>query len=243
MTLFVFAQKTLDVLFPPRCMACEHAVDGRDAFCLPCWEKVRFLGNAVCGCCGLPLEGGDGEALCYACIHTPKPYDKARAVVAYEGTVRKVIHHFKFRDRTHLAPVLARWMERAGKNLLSEADVIVPVPLHPLRMMARKYNQALLLAKHLSTISGITLMPRLLQRKKRTKRQAGLGVAQRQANVEGAFSVRSLCQNALQGKTVLLVDDVMTTGATLEACSRALLKAGAGKVHVLTLARTALDDK
>lgn len=228
----------LDALLPPLCLACQSVVDQPGMVCPTCWAKLSFLGAPMCRSCGLPFPHDVGaSAECAACIADPPPWDRARAVFAYDETSRSLVLGFKHSDRLHAAPAFGRWLARAGAELVGEADIIAPVPLHWLRLALRRYNQSALLSHALAKTSGITCIPDLLTRTRRTPSQGKLGRAERLKNVAGAFRLRERYRERVEGKRVLLVDDVLTTGATARACVKALTSAGASAVDVVTLAR------
>ena len=229
----------LDVLFPPRCPSCKCAVGEARTLCTECWKQMRFITAPLCNHCGHPFEFAMGEgALCAACIADEPPYHKARAVLRYDDKSRRHVAGFKFYDATQLAPMLATWMARVAREFATDADLIVPVPLHRRRLLMRRYNQSAMLAYGLGRELNVTVLPDGLMRLKYTPPQAGLTRAQRLNNVQGAFRVNPKMQPRIKGAKVILVDDVITTGATIHACTKALLKAGAGEVYVLTLAKT-----
>lgn len=231
-------EKALDILLPPQCQACGELVGGGGMLCLPCWESVQFLNPPHCAACGLPFEFDLGEGtLCGACIRERPVYRRARAAVAYGETSRRILLAFKHGDRTEAAPALGRWLLRAGADLFPEADALVPVPLHWTRLFLRRYNQAALLAREVGRLTGLPVHADLLLRGRRTPSQGHLTRNQRHDNVKGAFRVRPSRRGLAEGKRLLLVDDVLTTGATVEACARVLLRAGAAAVDVLTVAR------
>ena len=238
-------RRLLDVILPPHCLACGGMVDEPGSLCPPCWDAVTFLGPPACACCGTPFEYDAGAGvLCAACIRRPPVYERARAVLVYDDASRSMILGFKHGDRTEAAPAFGRWLARAGADLLAEADIIAPVPLHWTRFWRRRYNQSALLAQAVArgALTGgrhLPVIPDLLVRRRRTPSQGGLGASARARNVRGAFRLKPKFQARLLGARVLLVDDVFTTGATVEACARVLLRAGAGAVDVLTLARVA----
>jgi ComF family protein len=226
------------LVMPQRCIGCGETIDGDGAFCAACWGNIRFLGSPLCDGCGFPFDFDVGsDALCGACIADRPAYGRARAVFAYNEHSRGPVLAFKHADRTDIAPAFARLMMTAGGELLTDATLIVPVPLHRLRLVSRRYNQAALLAHALGRRSNIAVAPDLLVRTRRTSSQGGLGPAARRRNVQGAFAIRSGMAEQVAGARILLVDDVLTTGATVEACTRVLMRAGASQVDVLTLAR------
>ena len=228
----------LDAFLPPLCLACAGPVQQSGQLCAGCWKDVRFIAAPLCACCGAPFELAMPEGtLCGACLAEPPPFGRARAALSYEGVGRDLVLGFKMADRTFYAPAFADWLARAGATLLAEADVLVPVPLHRWRLLSRRFNQAALMAHALSRRSGLPVLPDALVRVRATPSQASLRAADRVANVRGAFAARGRARSKLEGRRVVLIDDVLTTGATASACARALLKAGAKSVDVLTLAR------
>jgi ComF family protein len=227
----------VDALLPPRCLACGRPVGAAGTLCPACWEAVVFLGPPLCRCCGFPFELAPPDSLCAACHADPPAYDRARAVAAYDAASRGLVLGFKHADRTEAAPAFAVWMARAGAELLADAGLIVPVPLHRWRLFQRRYNQSALLAWQLARLSGVPCVPDLLQRRRNTPSQGRLSPAGRSRNVAGAFRVAPRHAGRLKGRRVLLVDDVLTTGATVAACARVLKRGGAAGVDVLTLAR------
>lgn len=233
------ARASLDVLFPPLCTACHARVGEAHALCGACWSKISFLDGPCCLCCGFPFEIDTGpDTLCAACHAKPRHFDRARSLLSYDEGSKDLILAFKFADRLDHAPAFARWLERSGSGLLTEADLVIPVPLHRWRLWKRRYNQSAVLAQRMAKLAGKPFAPLLLERKRPTPAQASMPSAKaRLRNVLGAFGVPPHRQAGLKGQTVLLVDDVFTTGATLDACSRALKRAGTARVEVLTLAR------
>lgn len=232
------ASGILDALLPPLCLSCRVPVDRHGALCADCWKQVDFLGPPHCACCGLPFSFEMPEgSLCAACIASPPPYRRMRAATRYSAISRRLILGYKHGDQLHMTPALAGWLERVGAELLDDADLIVPVPLHRWRLLGRRYNQAALLALALGQRRGIPVATDVLIRRRRTRSQGGLRRRQRLTNLAGAIAVTELQRAQLAGQRVLLIDDVVTTGATVEACARALLAAGAAQVAVLALAR------
>ncbi len=228
--------RLLDLLLPPRCAGCGTAVAESGALCTACWRAIEFLAPPACARCAYPFEFEvSGQTVCAACLARPPVYDRARAVLRYDDGCRQMLLSFKHGDRTDLAPVFGRWLARAGAELLAEADLVAPVPLHWTRLFRRRYNQAALLARCAARETGRTFAPDILVRRKRTAPQKS-GMAARRRNVAGAFAVPSRRRPDIEGRRVLLIDDVRTTGATLDGCARALKAAGAAGVDVLTLA-------
>ncbi len=228
----------LDVLLPPQCLGCGELVDGGGLLCAPCWDRMEFPGPPCCDACGLPFEYhlGDG-ALCGACTRRRPPYHRARAALTYDDNSRRLVLAFKHGDRTEAAPAFGRWLARAGAELIADADLVTPVPLHWTRLFTRRFNQSALLAHGVSRMTDLPVAPDLLIRRRRTPSQGRLSPPARRRNVSGAFTVRSSQAERIRDKRVLVIDDVMTTGATAEAVSRTLLRSGAAAVDVLTLAR------
>ena len=237
-----FGTAALDLLLPPQCLSCRQIVAAPGTLCGACFAKLRFLSAPCCATCGLPFEfdPGGADALCGSCIRERPAYDRARAVFRYDDASRGLVLAFKHGDRIDAAPAYARWLARAGDVLIADADVIAPVPLHWTRLFHRRYNQSALLANALARLVGRPAAPDLLRRRRRTPSQGGLGRVERMRNVRGAFALRTGWTVA--GKRILLIDDVLTTGATVEACATALRKAGAVSVDVLTLARVVRDE-
>lgn len=236
------ARLVVDALLPPLCLGCHAIVDTPGSLCAPCWAKVGWLAPPLCTCCGLPFEfdpglGAPDDLRCAACLRDPPAFARARAVFRYDEASRNLILAFKHADRIHAAPAFGQWLARAGGEVLQSADIVAPVPLHWLRLAWRRYNQAALIARTAADAAGRRCVPDLLVRRRRTPSQGELGRAARRRNVRRAFAVRPGHEGTVTGARILLVDDVFTTGATVEECSRTLLAAGAASVDVLTLAR------
>lgn len=227
-----------DLVLPPACPVCRARLGSAGGLCADCWQDVRFLERPWCERLGtpLPIDLGPG-ILSAAAVADPPAFARARSAVSYEGPVPDLVHALKYADRTDLAPMLGAWMARAAHELVGDADMLVPVPLHWGRLATRRFNQAALLAQQVGRLTGLPVATRLLLRTRRTPQQVGLGRDERARNMRGAFVVPVSKKAALAGRRPILVDDVLTTGATLEAATRALLAAGAVAVDVLTLAR------
>ncbi|EME68371.1 phosphoribosyltransferase [Paramagnetospirillum caucaseum] len=237
------ARLLLDALLPPLCLSCGVEVAEPGSLCPSCWSAMVFLGDPACACCGLPFEVDPGDgAVCGGCARQTPRYGRARAVLRYDDASRVLILRFKHADRLEGVGAFARWMARAGGAMLAEADLLVPVPLHRWRLLARRYNQAALLANAIGTLAQVTAEPGMLVRARRTPPQGHLGHDARARNVAGAFKVAERLRPRLDGRRVVLVDDVMTSGATVDECARVLLKAGAAAVDVLTLGRVVRES-
>src|SRR6266851_2477389 len=225
----------IDGVLPPRCLACGTNVDEPGALCGQCWTAMTFFAPPWCAACGLPFPHPMGEgAVCADCARGRASWDRARAVMRYDKHSRRLVLALKY-DRTDVANALGGWMRRAGGEILDGADLIVPVPLHWTRLLSRRYNQAGLLAHAIHAAGGPPVVPDWLIRRRRTPSQGRLGPLARARNVRGAFALRP--GRDVKGKRLVIVDDVLTTGATVEECARVLRRGGAAFVGVLTLAR------
>ncbi|MDG1168367.1 MAG: ComF family protein [Sulfitobacter sp.] len=236
-------QTGLNAIYPARCLTCGAMVDGDFGLCGPCWRDTSFIGGTVCDACGVPLPGVDGgeHAHCDACLQTPRPWHRGRAALLYRDTGRKLVLALKHGDRQEIAYPAGLWLAQAARDVLTQKTLIAPVPLHWQRMIKRRYNQSALLAKALAHRVDRPMCPDLLQRFRRTRSLDGLGREERFKTLENAVRVHPRRRHRLMGRPVLLVDDVMTSGATLAACARACLDAGSGAVCIVTLARVAKD--
>lgn len=242
---FAFALKRLglgltDLVYPPSCIGCGGAIRDADAFCPRCWSMMGFIERPLCDRYGLPLPVDHGpDLLSPLAISDPPVFRRARAVARYDGLARDLVHRLKYGDRQELSRAMGRAMIRAGRELIAETDLIVPVPLHLFRLWSRRFNQAVLLAKLISQEAGKPMIPDALKRIKRTKPQVGLSRSERADNLNRAFAVHETHLLAITGKRIMLVDDVMTTASTANAAARTLLKAGAKEVDILTFALVA----
>lgn len=232
----------LGIVYPPTCLACGRATGEPHALCGPCWAWLRLIERPYCERLGTPFAVDLGMALVSpAAIADPPVYGRARAVARYDDTARALVQRLKYSDRLDLARALGRMMARAGDELARDCDVVVPVPLHRTRLWWRRFNQAMELARPVGAQHGKPVEPDLLSRVRRTAPQVGLSRDQRGQNLQGAFRVSTAAKPRLAGRRVLLVDDVLTTGATANAAARALLRGGARAVDVLTFARVVQD--
>ncbi|HXQ16184.1 MAG TPA: ComF family protein [Caulobacteraceae bacterium] len=202
------------------------------------WAKLSFIEAPVCDGCGAPqaYDAGD-DARCAACLARRRAFDRVRAAVSYDDASRDLILKLKRADRTDLAGLFALWLSRAARDLIEDADAVIPVPLHPMRLITRRFNQAAEIARPLARRAGVTYLPGVLIRRRDTPSQGGRSASGRRRNMQAAFAVPPRAWSKVAGRRILLVDDVLTTGATAEACARVLKAAGARAVHVAAVAR------
>jgi len=232
------ARRGLDAITPPLCPVTNERVSAPGILAPRAWLKLQFIDDPVCARCGAPFSHEVGtDAQCARCIADPPDFDSARAAVVYDDDSHGLIVSFKHSDRTDLTPLLAQWLVRAGTGILKPDALLVPAPLHRRRLFSRRYNQAALLAIAAAKLCGARAEPLALARTRPTPPQKNLSPEARRRNVAGAFEVRAEKAAQIRGAHVVLVDDVLTTGATLSACARALKKAGARRVDALVLAR------
>jgi ComF family protein len=230
---------TLDLALPPLCAACREPVEGK-GLCPACWSKLSFITRPYCERLGIPFVYDPGPGiLSMEAIADPPAYHRARAAVRFDEISRALVHSLKYSDRLDLAPMMGRWVSHAGRDLLAEADALIPVPLHWRRLWARRFNQSAMLAAAISAESGVPIAASALKRVKATAQQVGLTRSERAANIQGAFRVPEDGKAAVAGRRLIVVDDVLTSGATVEGCARALMRAGAANVDVLIFARVA----
>jgi ComF family protein len=228
----------LDFALPPLCPSCREPLNERMGLCASCWSKLSLIEPPYCARLGIPFGYDPGPGLLsMEAIANPPAYDRARATVRYDDVARKLVQGFKYSDRLDLAPMMGQWMARAGRELLAEADVLTPVPLHWRRQWARRFNQSAALAGAISALCHVPVAHGSLKRVRATPQQVGLSKTERADNVQGAFRVPAEHGADIAGRRVVLIDDVLTSGATVDACARALLRAGAAHIDVLVFAR------
>jgi ComF family protein len=237
-----FGLAVLNTLLPPHCLACDAPVDADGKFCLPCFRRANFITAPFCARCGVPLPfaaaaGSAGD--CDKCEADPPAFGQARAALRYDELAKKLILPFKYADRPEVARGISLLMARAGAPLLAQAELLIPVPLHKSRLRHRRYNQSVLLAVALGRSHGLTVARDALVRHKSTLPLAGMDLAARRAELDGAITIRPGRATLVQGRRILLIDDIMTSGATANACATALAAAGAVAVNVLTATRVA----
>ncbi len=228
------------IVVPAGCIGCNRPAAASGGLCAACWHQLRLIEKPYCRVLGSPfaVDIGD-EILCAGAIAEPPVFERLRAVAIYQDLAVRLVSDLKFADRTDLAPWLARWMIRAGAELVNDCDVVVPVPLHRSRLLLRRFNQSAELARAIARQAKVKFAPQYLTRTRRTRRQIGLGANERRRNLAGAFCVADGEKANVAGKRVLLIDDVYTTGATASAATRAMLRAGAAAVDVVVFAKVA----
>jgi ComF family protein len=229
----------IDFVIPPRCILCQAIIITPGYVCGECWGKLSLISNPYCDQCGFPFEFEvDAHMACGPCLKNPPAYGKARSTLVYDDASKSLILKFKHGDGTYLAPAFTDWMFQAGAELFTSADFLIPVPLHWQRLIRRRYNQAALLTKGLAHKTKKPALLNALKRIKNTPSQGHLTASEREQNVKNAFTLNPRYTNRLKGKRVLLIDDVLTSGATIKACTKVLLKHEILSVDILTLART-----
>lgn len=231
----------LNVIFPKSCLICNKIISG-GSFCVEDWNKLHFLQKPACDICFQPFEFEvEDQTICGKCAQNRPEYFKALAVLNYDESSRTLITKFKYFDQTNLAKYFAELMFKQAKEILPNIDFIAPIPLHKFRIINRKYNQSALLAKNISGLSDKKVILDLLIRTKNNKPQASLNQKMRRKNVAGIFKVKEKYLEEIRGKNILLIDDVITTGATVESCCKVLKKCGVARIYVLTLAKTTMN--
>lgn len=233
-------RRLADFVLPPQCAACGARVERTGHVCGDCWRGLASIAPPFCSVTGVPFAFDPGEArVSLAARSRPPSYDRARAAVLFNDVARGMVHALKYRDRHDLAGIMARMMTAAAGDVVADAAAVVPVPLHWSRLWRRRFNQSALLAQAVARQTRLPWYPDLIRRVRPTRQQVGLTSRQRSRNVAGAFAIAPDAAARVSGTRLLLVDDVLTTGATVEACARALRRAGAARIDVLTFARVA----
>ena len=230
--------RILNYIYPPRCISCSELMQETGGFCGACWSKLNFITIPYCRICcfEFSFDPGEGNDICLKCNTTPPSYDFARSVLRFDENSKKLVHNLKYHDSTFIAANFAKIIVNMHKEIISDADYIIPVPMHKWKRLFRLYNQSQILAYELGKELGIKMLPNILMKTKHTKSQTGLSKAQRQENLTGSIAVEQ--KSFIKGKKIILVDDVMTTGSTVNLCAGKLKKAGASEVVVVCIART-----
>ncbi|WP_420548710.1 double zinc ribbon domain-containing protein [Curvivirga sp.] len=238
----------LNDLLPPHCLNCHVEISQSQAICSDCWSQISFIAQPICFCCGYPFEnitGISNHSYCAACLAQKPKFHMARAAVTYNDLSRDLLLKFKHGDQQHIAPLFTRWLNMASLHFPDDIkfDYVIPVPLHSRRLIKRRFNQAALLAKAFAKQNDLIYAANLLQRIKQTETQGHLTPKARRRNLHGAFRVSKKFQQSLQDRTVLVIDDVYTTGSTVEEAAKILRKNGAKEVYILTVARVMRPQK
>lgn len=240
MEIIKFKNKILDILFPHACQLCETHID-QAGLCNNCWIKIEFIGNNRCYICGMPLiQVRSHKELCGICILNKPAYDRAFSVFVYNEHSKDLIHKLKYNDKTYLTEIFADWFLRIIPEINDQIDYVIAVPIHKIKLLKRGYNQASLLARKLSAKTKLYYLPNCLEKTINTISQSGLRKQDRAKNIKKSFKINESLIDKIKGKNLLLIDDVLTTGATINACSRILKKNGVNKIYVLTVGRTSL---
>lgn len=236
-------KSVIDFLFPPVCLNCHSPLQNPNLICSECWQNIDFLIEPLCQINGTPFPFAiEGETVSVEALQSPPEYNQARGVATYEGTMRELIHKLKYQDRHELTNLLVNWMKFSGKDLLSQTDIILPIPLYRWRLWQRKFNQSALLASRLGEISDLPCDCTVLLRQKKTLSQVGLSSKERYKNLNNAFLIEEIKRIDIKNKRILLIDDVITTGATINSATKVLITAGAKSVNVLSLAIVTNDQ-
>lgn len=237
-------QSLLRVVYPPHCILCSQVVEDDNGLCSACWRDTPFVTGLVCDLCGAPLPGEDpgGAVHCDVCRRLARPWSRGRAALVYRDAGRRMVMSFKHGDRTDLALPAAHWMIRAGAAIFTDDLLVAPVPLHRLRLLKRRFNQSALLSQAVAQLRGLDHCPNLVLRHRSTPSQKGRGIEARFSNLNQAFKINPKHVDLVRNRGVLLVDDVMTSGATLATVAEVCQEAGCADVRILTLARAVLED-
>lgn len=231
--------KIADLILPPKCLSCTASVSNIYSFCPNCWNKLKFITEPMCLICGHPFSVKiEKQDICLHCLQEKPKFNQAKAAVKFDGLACDLIYHLKYHDKTEYAPILANLMAQAGKNLIDKAHIITAVPIHINKLRLRKYNQSLMLAKYIAKKFHKPLCPDLLIRTQNSMSQSGLTRDQRLANVHDAFAVNPKRQNLVKDKNILIIDDVITTGATINECAKIIKELHPASVMALSFAKT-----
>jgi ComF family protein len=232
-------QTALKVIYPPRCLTCSTLVDSDFGLCGSCWRDTKFVSGSICDACGVSLMGGDDDGVHYCddCQRAERPWHRGRAALLYKDSGRRIVLGLKHADRQDIVGPASKWMAAAAVDIIRPKMLVVPVPLHWSRLLKRRYNQAALLAQGVARELELSWCPDALQRLKRTLPLDGMGRDQRMSHLSGVLRCHPKRRHRVAGRSILLIDDVMTSGATLSEATRACLDAGAANVNILTLAR------
>lgn len=237
-------RRVADLVVPPVCLSCQAPLAVHDALCAACWRQISFIRHPLCDRLGLPLPyDTGGRMVSGAAVANPPDWERARAVAGFDRIMRELIHKLKYADRHDARRLFGRWLAAAGQELLVDADMLVPVPLHVVRLWQRRFNQSALLCAELTRITGVPTDPFVLTRVKATPSQVGLSEAERRSNMSGAFALHRGAESRVADRRIVIVDDVLTTGATLGACARVLRRSGAARIDVLSLAMVTDDSR
>lgn len=238
------SEVALDFLLPPICYKCRIPLSETNQICSSCWQDINFITQPFCAVKGTPLPFSiSKETISAAAIANPPVYRRARSVAEYQGTMRDLIHQFKYHDNHELSDLFATWLERAGAELLHDCDLLIPIPLYRWRLWQRRFNQAAMLSYALANLTGHDVVCDTLIRTKKTKPQVGLTSKERERNIQGAFQIRQENQKKIANKTILLIDDIVTTGVTANTAAKVLIKAGAANVDLLSLASVSQETQ
>lgn len=237
--------KILKIIYPPKCVLCEKIIEDEDTLCSECWKKIKFIEKPYCNKCATPLDFKVSEEdLCLACLKNEPLYIKSRSAVVYEGDIARIIFKFKFYDKLHLKRFMAKSIVKASQDILNNIHILIPVPLHKKRLIFRKYNQSLLLADEISKLTNKLVIPDFLHKTKHTQPQAHLKQSERKLNLKDKFVLNKNYIKDIEkykGLNFAIIDDVMTTGSTINECIKVLNKAGIKNVYSLTFAKTILQ--
>jgi ComF family protein len=238
------ASNIADLIIPPACLSCRQQIADHNALCAACWQNIQFIRRPVCDRLGLPMPfDTGGTIISAAAAANPPNYDRARAVGHFSGVLRDMILAFKYADSHNARRLFGRWLSSAGAELIGDCDIIAPVPMHPRRLLTRRFNQSAILARELARTNNRRYVPIILNRIRQTQSQVGLTSDQRRRNLAGAFALSPRQKARVKDRKILLVDDVITTGTTLNACARVLRSAGAARVDALALAIVTHDSQ